>query len=121
MKELQGHVERLQGENDQLRAQIEKRRNLEKDVRDNGRAALPTSRNKGKEPAVPDDVDTSANNELSSSSSPSLSLSPTKNTREGAKAKSRKRPAHHSTFSNVVSGTSRRARRGTSRRQNQPV
>ena len=67
MKELQGHAEYLQRENDQLRAQIEKTRDHGKDVRDSGRAALPTARNKGKEPIVPDD-------ELFSGSSPSLSL-----------------------------------------------
>ena len=36
MKELQGHVERLQRENDQLRAQIEKSHDLGNDVRDSG-------------------------------------------------------------------------------------
>ena len=41
MKELQDHVERLQRENDQLRARIEKIRDLGKDVRDNGRAVHP--------------------------------------------------------------------------------
>ena len=34
MKELQGHAERLQRENDWLRAQIEKNHDLGKDVRD---------------------------------------------------------------------------------------
>ena len=82
MKELQGHVERLQWENDQLRAQIEKSRNLGKDVRDNGRAVHPIASNKGKEPIIPDNVDTLAYDELSSSNSPSLSLSPVKNARK---------------------------------------
>ena len=36
MKKLQGHLERLQRENDQLRAQIEKSHDLGKDVRDSG-------------------------------------------------------------------------------------
>ena len=36
MTELQGHVERLQHENDQLWAQIEKSHNLGKYVRDSG-------------------------------------------------------------------------------------
>ena len=39
VKELQGQAERLCSENDQLWAQIEKSRNLEKDVRDNGHDA----------------------------------------------------------------------------------
>ena len=47
---------------------------------------LPTARNKGKKPAIPDDVDTPADDELSSSSSPSLSLSLIMNAREGTKA-----------------------------------
>ena len=52
---------------------------------------------------------------------PSLSLSPTKNARESTKAKSRKRPLRHPAFSDVVSGAPSRARRETSRRQNQLV
>ena len=63
------------------------------------------SHNKGKEPI--DDVDTLADDELSSGSSPSLRLLPVKNTR----AKSRKRTSHRLTFSDAVSGASRRARR----------
>ena len=118
MKELQGHAERLQQENDQLWAQIEKSCDLGKEVRDSGRAAHPITRNKGKEPIILDDVDTSADNELSSGNSPSLSLSSTKNVRESAKTKSRKRPSHHPAFSDAVSGASRRERRETSRRQN---
>ena len=58
MKELQGHTERLQQNNDQLQAQIEKSHDLGKDIRDSNRAALPTARNKGKERTVPNDVDT---------------------------------------------------------------
>ena len=116
MKELQGHAKRLQRENDQLQAQIEKSRDLGKDVGDGGRAAHLLTHNKGKEPIIPNDVDTPADDELSSSGSPSLSLSQTKNVRERAKAKLSKRPSHHPAFSNVVSGTSRRARREISRR-----
>ena len=101
-----------------MRAQIEKSRDLGKDVLDNDQAALLTARNKGKELVVPNNVDTSANDELSSSSSPSSSLSSIKNAREGTKAKSRKRPSHHPAFNDAVSGASRRAMRGTSRRQN---
>ena len=116
MKELQGHAERLQGENDQLRAQIEKSRDLGKDVRDSGRAVHPIARNRGKEPIIPDDVDTPAYDELSLGSSPSLSLSPTKNARESIKAKSCKKPSHHLAFSDVISGTFHRAKRETSKR-----
>ena len=77
--------------------------------------------NKGKKPIVLDDVDIPADDELSSGSSPSLSLSPIKDAQGSTKAKSRKRPSHHHAFSDVVSGSSRRARRKAGRRQNQPV
>ena len=83
MKELQAHVERLQRENDQFRASIEKSHDLGKDVRDSDRAALPTAHNKWKDPTVPEEVDTPIDDELSSVNSPSLSLSSTKNAREG--------------------------------------
>ena len=79
MKELQGQAERLRRENDQLQAHIEKSRDFGKDVRDSGRAALSIALDKGKKPITPDDVDTPTNNELSSGSSPSLSLFPAKN------------------------------------------
>ena len=74
---------------------MEKSRDLGKDVRDGGRVVHSITRNRGKESVIPDDVDTSADDELSSGSSPSLSFSPTKNARESVKAKSRKRPSHH--------------------------
>ena len=80
----------------------------------------PITRNKGKEPVIPDDVDTPANDELSLGNSPSLSLSPTKNAQESTKAKSHKKPLHHLPFNDVISGASRRARREVGRRQNQP-
>ena len=121
MKELEGHVEHLQRENDELRAKIEKSRDLGKDVRNGGRVAHPNTRSKGKELIILDDVDTLTDDELSSGSSPSLSLSLTKNARESAKAKLRKRPSHHLAFRDVVSAVSCRARKKTSRRQNQPV
>ena len=79
---------------------------------------LPTARNKGDELAVPDGVDTSADDELSLGSFPSFSLSLTKNAQEGTNAKLRKRPSHHPAFNDAVSGTSYRARKETSRRQN---
>ena len=58
MKELQAHAKRLQTKNDQLRAQMEKSRELGKDVLDNGRVMRLIARNRGKEPIVPTDVDT---------------------------------------------------------------
>ena len=74
--------------------------------------------NKEKEPVILDDVDTLVDDELSSSSSPSLSLLPKKNARESAKAKSHKSPSHHPAFSDVVIGASCRARKETGRTQN---
>ena len=58
----------------------------------------PIPRNRGKEPVIPDDVDTPGDDELSLGSSLSLSLSPTKNTRGSTKAKSRKKASHHLAF-----------------------
>ena len=81
----------------------------------------PINLNIGKEPIVPDNVDTLADNELSSGSSPPLSLSPAKYARGSAKAKSHKRLLHHLTFNDVVSGASCRVRREIGRRQNQLV
>ena len=72
--------------------------------------------NRGKELIIPDDVDTPTDDELSSSSSPYLSLSLAKNARESTKAKSRKRDSHLLAFSNAVSGASSRARREGGRR-----
>ena len=79
----------------------------------------PIPRNRGKEPVILDDVDTPGDDELSSGSSPSLSLSPAKNARESTKAKSRKKSSHHLAFSDAISGASRRARREVGGRQNQ--
>ena len=81
----------------------------------------PIAHNRGKKPIIYDDVDTPANDELSLGKSPSLSLSPVKNTWESTKAKSCKRPSHHLAFSDAVSGISHRARREACKRQNQPV
>ena len=81
----------------------------------------PIARNGGKEPVVPDDIDTPTDDELSSGSSPSLSLSLAKNARESTKAKLHKKPLHHLTFNDAISGASRRAKREAGRRQNQPV
>ena len=100
---------------------MEKSRDLGNEVRDRGRAAYSINHNKGKEPLILFDVDTLADDELSLGSSPSLSLSSTKNAQESAKAKSRKRPLRHPAFSDAISGTSRRARKEISKRQNQPI
>ena len=108
-------------ENDKLRAQMEKIHDLRKDVRDGGRAAYPITINKGKKPAILDDVDTLVDDELSLGISSSLSLSSTKNARESTKAKSRKRPSHLPAFSDAVSDASRKVKKETNRRQNQPV
>ena len=51
----------------------------ERDVQDSGQARHPTARDKGKEPIVPDDVDTPVDDELSIGSLPNLS--PTKSSR----------------------------------------
>ena len=116
MKEMQGHAEHLQCENDQFRAQIEKSCDLRKAVCDSGRVVHPIACNRGKELVISDDVDTPIDDELSSSSSPSWSLSLAKNARESTKARSHKRPSHHPAFSVAVSGKSHRARREAGRR-----
>ena len=54
MKGLQGQAKRLQHENDQLRAHIEKSHDPGKDVRDNGHTVHPVASNKGKESIAPD-------------------------------------------------------------------
>ena len=76
----------------------------------------PITRNRGQEPIVPDDVDTLADDELSSGSSSPLSLSTTKDTQGSIKEKSHKMPSQHPAFINVISGASRRARREAGRR-----
>ena len=109
IKELQGQVE-----NDKQRAQIEKSR---KDAQAYNRDVKSIACDKGKGPVVPDDVDTPTGDKLSSGRSPSLNLSPIKNTRESTRTRSCKRPSPHLAFSDVVSGASRRARREVGRRQ----
>ena len=116
MKDLQGWAERLQCENDQLRAQIGKSHHIGKDARDSGRDAQLISRDKGKRPVVPDDVNTLADDELSSGSSPSLNLSSAKNTRESIRTRSCKRPLPHPSFNDAISGASCRVRREVGRR-----
>ena len=88
MKELQGHVERLQRENHQLRAEVGKSHDLGRNAKYSGRVAHPITSNKGKELIVPSDVDIPEDDELSSGSSLSLGLSPAKD----ARTKLRKRP-----------------------------
>ena len=106
MMELQDRAEHLKHENDHLLAQVEKRHDLsEKDVQDSNQARHLTARNKGKEPIVPDNVDTLADDELSSGSSPNLSSA------KSSRARSCQRRSHHLAFSNADSGTFRRARR----------
>ena len=102
MRELQYRVEHLQRENDRLRAQVEKRHDLsESDVQDSSQARNTTARNKGKEPIVPDNVDTPKDDELSSSSSPDLSLV------KSSRAMSLQRFSHRPAFNNVDSSTFR--------------
>ena len=58
MEVLQDHAERLQHENDRLRAQVEKKCDLGgRDVQDSGRALHPIPRNTEKEPIIPDKAD----------------------------------------------------------------
>ena len=86
-------------------------------MRDSGYNAQSIPRDKGKGPIPPDDVDTPADDELTSSSSPSLNLSLEKDTRESTRTRSCKRPSPHLAFSDVVSGASPRARREVGKRQ----
>ena len=72
-----------------------------------------TIRDKGKKPIFPNDVDTLTNDELSLGSSPNLS--PAKINR----LRSRQRHSHRMAFSNADNDTFYRARRETSRGQNQ--
>ena len=74
--------------------------------------------NKGKDSIIPDNIDTSLDDDLSLGSSPSLSLSLAKNAQESTKTRSRKRPSPHPAFSDAVNGASRRARREAGRRKN---
>ena len=83
-------------------------------MQDSDKARHPTARNKEKKPIVLNDVDTPANDELFSGSSPNLS--PVKSSR----ARSRQRHSHRPAFGNVDNGTFNRARKEKSRGQNQP-
>ena len=90
IQDLQGSVELLQHKNDQLRAQVEKSRELGRDVQDGDRAKHPIARNKGKEPIIPDDVDAPIDDELSSGRSPSMSSPSGRNAQGSTRAKSRR-------------------------------
>ena len=104
-----------QRENECLWPHIEKRHDIgERDVQDSGQAKHSTARDKGKEPIVPNNVDTPAYDELSSGSSPNLSLA------KSSRVRSRQRHSHRPTFSNADNGTFCRARKETGRGQNQP-
>ena len=112
MAKLQSRADHLHQENDRLRAR------LEGDRIENARGRIhstpPVKQNKGKEPIRPDDSDATANDELSSGSSPLPDLPPPKNNRE---AESRKRPPRYSSRS--VSGIPCRVRREFSRERRQ--
>ena len=101
-----------------MQGQIKKSHNLGIDARDSVQVIHLITRNRGKELIIPDDVDTPVDDELSSSSSSSLSFSPTKNAQESTKVKSRKRPLHLPALSDAVSGITRKAWREGGRRQN---
>ena len=106
MRELQDCAEHLQRENDRLRAQVEKMCNpSEKDLHDSEHARHSIARDKGKEPIVPDDVDTLADDELYSSSSPNLPLTKSSRTR------SCERHSYRPAFSNADNDTFRWVRR----------
>ena len=96
---------------------LKKNRNLGKDVRNNIRDVQPITHDKGKGLVAPDNVDTLMDDELSLGSSPSLNLSPAKNTWESVRTRSRKRPSPHLAFNDSVSGASHRARREVGRKQ----
>ena len=65
MQELLACAERLQCENDQLQTQVEKSRDLGKDVRDGDCLKHLIACNKGKEPIISDDGDALEDDELS--------------------------------------------------------
>ena len=112
MVELQNRANRLQQENDRLRAHLEEDRG--KNARRSNHPAPPVKQNRGKEPILPGDSDVAADNELSFGSSPLPDLSPLKN---NVGAESRKRPPRRSNHS--VSSMHRRVRREISREQRQ--
>ena len=106
MRELQDRVEHLRRENDCLRVKVEKRHDLgKKDVQDSNQARHPTACNKGKELIAPDNIDTPADDELSSGNSPDLSLT------NSSRARSCQRRSRRPAFNNVDSGSFRWVRK----------
>ena len=100
MAELRNRVDHLQQENDHLRVRLKEDRG--ENARGSSHPAPSVKQNRGKEPILPGDSDTVADDELSYGSSPLLDLSPPKNNME---AESRKRPPRRSSHS--VSGMHR--------------
>ena len=108
MAELREHANRFQQENERLRIHLET--NQAENLQEAPQHVPPTQTNKGKELALPDHSDPSANDELSLGSSPLLRHSPPQS---NAEAESRKRPPRHS--SRAVSDTHHRTRRKANR------
>ena len=89
MTELREHANHMQQKNELLRTRLETNRG------DNSKGpvhpAPPPQPNKGKEPILMGESDPSTDDELSSSSSPLLALSPPQ---KNVEAESKKRPSH---------------------------
>ena len=100
MAELRNHADYLQQENDRLWARLEEDRG--ENARASNHLAPLVKQNRGKEPILLSDSDTTADDELSSGSSPLPDLSPPK---DNVEAKSTKRPSRRSNHS--VSGMHR--------------
>ena len=106
--ELCEHANRLQEDNERLRTRLEA---CQADKSRGPPRPLPPSRpDKGKEAVVPDDINLSADDELSSNSSPLPRRSPSSN---AAEAQSRKRPPRRPNRS--ISAAQRRVGREASR------
>ena len=101
MAKLRDRADRLQQENDRLRARLEEDRG--ENARGSSHPAPPIKQNRGKEPILTGDSDATTDDELSSGNSPLPDLSPPKNNVED---KSRMGPPCHSNL--FVSGMHRR-------------
>ena len=112
MTELRNRAECLQQKNDSLQARLEEDRG--ENARRSSHPTPLVKQNRGKEPIMPGDSVATADDELSSGSSPLPDLSPPKNNVE---TESRKRPRCCSSRS--VSTMHRRVRREISREQRQ--
>ena len=110
ISELRDHANRLQKENDCLWTHLEEDRG--ENARRSSHPAPPVKQNRGKEPILPSDSDATADDELSSGSSPLPDLSPLKNHVE---AKSRMGPPRLSNHS--VNGMHFRVQKEISREQ----